>query len=84
MQRGAAIDTHGLCSFLEPLLTRLVVLVVIIIFLFLVAAPGGPLFLVILAAAASLPATLLAGSFGAILALLLVLSLILGFLLFSK
>ena len=84
MQRGAAIDAHGLRSLLEPLLTRLVVLIVIIVFLFLVTAPGGPLLLVVLAGAASLVATLLAGSSGTVLAFPLVPPLILSFLLLSK
>ena len=83
MQRGATIDAHGLRSLLELMLARLVVLVMIIVFL-LVAAPSRPLLLVILAAATSLAATLLAGSLGTILALLLVPPLILGLLLFSK
>src|SRR3989337_1365537 len=84
MQRGATIDAHGLRGLLELMLAGLVVLVVIIVFLLLIAAPGGPLLLVILAVMASLAATLLAGSLGTILTLLLVPPLILGFLLFSK
>ena len=84
MQRGAAIDAHGLRSLQEPLLTRLVILVVVIVFLFLVTALGGSLLLVVLAAAASLDTTLLAGSLGTILALLFVPPLILSFLLLSK
>ena len=68
VQRGATVDAHGLCSFLELMLAGLVVLVTIIVFLLLVAAPSGPLLLVILAAAPSLAATLLAESLGTILA----------------
>ena len=70
VQRGATVDTHGLCRFLKLVVTGIVVLVMIIVFLLLVAAPSGPLLLVILAAAASLAATLLTGPFGAILTLL--------------
>ena len=84
MQRGAAIDAHGHRSLLELMLAGLVVLVMIIVFLFLVTAPGGPLLLVVLAGAASLAATLLDGSLGTVLVLLLVLPLILSFLLLSK
>ena len=84
VQQGATIDAHGLRSLLKLLLAGLVVLVMIVIFLLLVAAPSGPLVLVTLAAAASLPTTLLAGSFGTIPTLLLVAPLIFGFLLFSK
>ena len=84
MQRGAAIDTHGFCSFLKFLVTRLIVLVVIIVFLLLVAAPGRPLLLIMFAAVASLAATLLAGSLGTLLALLLVPPLIFSLLLLSK
>ena len=84
MQRGATIDAHGLCSLLKLLLAGLVVLVMIIVFLLLVAASSGPLLLIIIAAAASLPAALLAGSFGTILTLLLAPPLVLGLLLFSK
>ena len=81
---GAEVDAHGLSSFLEFVLAGLFVLVMIIIFLLLVAAPSGPLLLVILATATSLAATLLAGSLGTILALLLVPPLELTFLLLSK
>ena len=84
MQRGTTIDAHGLRSLLELLLIGLIVLVAIIVFLFLVTAPGGPLLLVVLAGAASLAATLLAGSLGTVLTLLLVPPFILGLLLFSK
>ena len=48
MQRGTAIDAHGLCSFLKFLVTRLIVLFVIIVFWIFVTAPGGPLLLFIL------------------------------------
>ena len=84
MQRGATIDTHGLCSFLKLVVAGLIVLVMIIVFLLLVAAPSGPLLLIIFVAVASLAAMLLVGSFSTIPTLLLVPPLILGFLLFSK
>ena len=84
MQRGATIDAHGLCSFLELMLAGLVVLVMIIIFLLLVMAPSGPLLLIIFAVATSLASTLLAGPLNTILALLLVPPFIFSFLLFCK
>ena len=84
MHRDSTIDAPGLCSLLELLFAGLVVLFMIIVFLLLVTAPGGPLLLAVLVAGASLAATLLVGSLGTILALLLVLPLILGLLLFSK
>ena len=84
MQRGATVDAHGLCSLLELVVAGLIVLVMIIVFLFLVTVPGGPFLLVVLAGAASLAATLLAGSLGTVLTLLLVPPFILGLLLFSK
>ena len=84
VQRGATVDAHGLCSFLELMLAGLIVLVMIIVFLLLVVALGGPLLLVILAAATSLATTLLTGPLGTILTLLLVPPLILSFLLLSK
>ena len=84
MQRGATIDAHGLRSLLKLLLAGLAVLVIIIVFLLLVTAPGGPLLLVILVVAASLAPTLLVGSFGTILTLLLVPPFIFSLLLFCK
>ena len=84
MQRGATVDAHCFCGFPELVVTGLIVLVVIIVFLLLVAALGGPLLLIIFAAVASLAAMLLAGSLGTLMALLLVLPLILGFLLLSE
>ena len=84
MQRGATIDAHGLCRFLEFVLTGLVVLVMIIIFLLLVAAPSGPLLLLIFAAATSLAAMLLARPLSTILTLLLVPPFIFSFLLLCK
>ncbi len=61
MQRGAAVDAHGLCSFLKLLVAGFVVLFVIVVFWLSVTAPGGPLLLLILAATARLAITLLAG-----------------------
>ena len=84
MQRGAAIDAHGLRSLLEPLLTRLVVLIVIIVFLLLVAAPGGSFLLFVPARAASLATALLVESLSTVLVLLLVPPFILSLLLLSK
>ena len=84
MQRGAAIDAHGLYSFLKFLVTRLIVLFVIIVFWLFVTAPGGPLLLFILAAMARLAVMLLAGPLSTVLALLLVPPLIFSPLLLSK
>ena len=84
MQQGATIDAHGFYGFLDLVVAGLIVLVVIIVCLLPVAAPSGPLLLVILAATTSLAATLLAGSLGTILTLLLVPRLILSFLLLGK
>ena len=84
MQRGAAIDAHGLCSFLKFLVTRLIVLFVIIVFWLFVTAPGGPLLLFILAATARLVVTLFAGPLSTVLALLLVPPLIFSPLLLSE
>ena len=84
MQRGAAVDAHGLCSFLKLLVARYVVLFVIVIFWLSVSAPGGPLLLLILAATARLAVVLLAGPLSTIWALLLVPPLILSPLLFSE
>ena len=84
MQRGATIDAHGLRSLLKFLLAGLVILVMTFVFRLLVAAPSGPLLLAVLAAVTPLAAMLLAGPFGTLLTLLLVLPLILGFLLLSE
>ena len=84
VQRGSTIDAHGLHSFLELALARLVVLIMIIIFLLLITALSGPLLLIIVAAATSLAAMLLAGTLSTILTLLLVPPFIFSFLVFSK
>ena len=84
MQRGAAIDVHGLCSFLKFLVTRLIVFFAIIIFWIFVTAPGGPLLLFIYAATARLAVTLLAGPLSTVLAFLLLPPLIFSPLLLSK
>ena len=84
VQRGATIDAHGLCGFLELVVVGLIALVMIIVFLLLVAAPSGPLFLIIFAEAARLGATFLTGSLSTILALLLVPPFIFSFLLLCK
>ena len=84
MQRGAAIDAHGLRSFLKFLVAGLIVLFVIVVFRPSVTAPGGPLLLFILAATACLAVTLFAGPLSTILTLLLVPPLIFSPLLLSE
>ena len=84
MQRGAAVDAHGLCRFLKLLVAGFVVLFVIVVFWLFVTAPGGPLLLFILAATARLHVTLLAGPLSIVLALLLVPPLIFSPLLLSE
>ena len=72
MQRGTAVDSHGLCSFPKLLVAGFLVLFVIVVFWLFVMAPGGPLLLFILAMMARLTVTLLVGPLSAVLALLLV------------
>ena len=86
MQRGASVNAHGFCSFLELMLAGFAALFIIIIIpLFLVAASSGPLLLLLgLAAATSSATELLVGPSSAILGLLLVSPFILGFLLIDK
>src|SRR3954465_444603 len=84
MQRGAAVDAHGLCSFLKLLVAGFVVLFMIIVFWLSVTGPGGPLLLFILAATARLAVMLLSGPLSTVLALLLVPPLIFNPLLLSE
>ena len=84
MQRGAAVDAHGLCSFLKLLVAGLVVLFVIVVFWLSVTAPGGPLLLFIFAATARLAVMLLVGPLSTVPAFLLVPPLIFSPLLLSK
>src|SRR3954462_12751494 len=70
MQRSAAVNADGLCSFLKLLVAGLIVLFVIVIFWLSVTAPSGPLLLLILAAMARLAIAFLAGSLGTVFALL--------------
>src|SRR3954469_1719053 len=84
MQRSAAVNAHGLCSFLKLLVAGLVVLFVIVIFWLPVTAPGGPLLLLVLAATARLAVKFLAGSLSNVLSLLLVPPLVFSSLLLSE